>query len=170
MYVYTILLLVGYGVWFLDGAFTVVGAITTIVPPTLLGVGIAITGHFFVSWGQHTLIFHPQLAIKLIGLVLLAANALSNVYGVVGAAQALRPGLLGTLPSDPKEWMVALITWLGGLVRKLLDPQAPMVAVPVWRFTALIVLLLAFVLAWYAEKLRDYFHDQWKVMWLQRRR
>ncbi|KAB8140761.1 hypothetical protein F8S13_22425 [Chloroflexia bacterium SDU3-3] len=168
MYVYSVLLLFGYIIWGVDGAFTVIGAVTTILPPTALGVLIAIGGHFFLSWGQHALVFHPQLAIRSIGFGLLGINVLSNIYGLISTAQRLRPEMLGTMPTDPARWTQDIGTWITGLIMQTVRPGTAAPDTPPWIGGVLIVIILALILAWYAEKIRDYFQAQWKSMWALR--
>lgn len=170
MYVYTILLLIGYTIWVADGAFTVVGAVTTVLPMTMIGIAAAIAGHLFLSWGQHSLIFHPHLVIKGVGILLLCVNAASNVAGIPRAVRAIRPDLLGSLPADPRDWLSGLSTWGISLVRRVVDPDLPGLSAPKWAATAIIVLLAATLLAWFAEKIRDYFQAQWNAQWAIRPR
>lgn len=170
MYVYTILLLSGYTIWVADGAFTVVGAVTTVLPMTVIGIIAAIAGHLFLSWGQHTLIFHPHLIIKGVGILLLGVNVASNVAGIPRAVQAIRPDLLGSLPADPREWLSGLSTWGISLAQRAVNPELPVLSAPKWAATAIIVLLAATLLAWFAEKIRDYFQAQWNAQWAIRPR
>ena len=170
MYVYTILLLSGYTIWVADGVFTVVGAVTTLLPMTTIGIIVAIAGHLFLSWGQHTLIFHPHLVIKAVGILLLGINAASNVAGIPRAVRAIRPDLLGSLPTDPRDWLSGLSTWGMSLMQRAVNPDLSALSAPKWAATAIIVLLAATLLAWFAEKIRNYFQAQWNAQWAIRPR
>lgn len=163
IYVYAFLAVLGYMAMILDGAFTVVGTITTMLPPNLAGTLVGLAIHFFISWGQHTLIFHSRWLIKGLGMLLLLLNIVSNIYGITLMGQLVVPQLLGTLPTNPAMWPAAVLDWISGAFGAA-GAAAPM---PPWLFTALIIGTLGGLLAWYAEiiyqTLREEFVRAWRA-------
>ncbi|HEU4324473.1 MAG TPA: hypothetical protein VFS21_15130 [Roseiflexaceae bacterium] len=161
-YVYSVVLTLFTVVWLADGLFTVLGLVSLGLPVTVFGLALAVGFHLLASWGQRTLIFDPLPLLKLFGVALLSANVLSNVVGIRLALSTTAPALVGTLPLHPVEWLTGIGSWFGQLIT---GQEAIM---PPWWPTAVILVLLAGLLAWQAERQLAEVHGRWRAIYQQR--
>jgi hypothetical protein len=164
-------LVVGVGAFAIDMLFTVVGITELGMPATAPGYAIACLIHVGISIGQRHYLFQRGVA-RWIGAVLLSANSLANVYGMLPVIdQMVGSAYLGDLPRDPTAWPHAVI-WsnLGQLWKSFWNDTLSTWAWqwPPWSTTAILLFVGCIGLAWFAEYLLMYFWRRVQLIWFRR--
>jgi hypothetical protein len=164
-------LVVGVGMFGVDMLFTVIGIVELGMAATAPGYAIACLIHVGISIGQRHYLFQRGVA-RWIGAVLLSANSLANVYGILPFIdQVVGSAYLGDLPRDPARWPDALI-WsnLGQLWKSFWNDTLIAWAWqwPSWSTAAIILFVGCITLAWFAEYFLIYFWRRVQLIWFRR--
>ena len=147
--------------WAINAMFTILGLISLILPPTVLGVLLGMIIHLFISWGEQ---YYPRQrgGIKILGWTMGFFDIGTNVYGLAASIAVLRPQLLGGLPANPLEWFIPFMGSFANGLGLRTEPS------PQWILQAILLIFLATIVALTPEFLVKYFRARMSAVWHQR--
>jgi hypothetical protein len=184
----------GVGVYAIDMSATVFGLTSTVLPATGIGMILAGIGHVLISLGQRHYVRQGGW-LRLAGVALLLLNTTLNVYGIIPVAdRVLGPDFLGSsIPRSPGEWVRQLwaTVWgsasAGDLWAMLWgnEPERPIaatgasgwltgttpslvVAWPSWTMTAIVLVIICGIVAWYSEIILLRLYRRVRRVWRRR--